>query len=93
MEPSGRDADGRAGGVSLPGRWTCRAGRADGLPAGGEPGWHFYVAVDDIDAAAARVVERGGTIEFGPMEIPGGDYSLSARDPQGARFGLVGPRK
>ncbi|GAA3260451.1 hypothetical protein GCM10020258_22910 [Sphingomonas yabuuchiae] len=49
--------------------------------------------MDDIDAAAARVVERGGTIEFGPMEIPGGDYSLSARDPQGARFGLVGPRK
>ncbi|WP_322964623.1 VOC family protein [Sphingomonas fuzhouensis] len=61
-------------------------------PPGGEPGWHFYVAVDDIDAAAVRVTDAGGTIEFGPMEIPGGDYSLSARDPQGARFGLVGPR-
>lgn len=64
-----------------------------GCPPGGEPGWHFYVAVDDIDAAAARVADRGGRVEFGPMEIPGGEYSLSARDPQGARFGLVGPRR
>lgn len=64
-----------------------------GCPPGGTPGWQFYVAVDDIDAAAARVTDAGGRVEFGPMEIPGGDYSLSARDPQGARFGLVGPRK
>ncbi|MFE8584973.1 VOC family protein [Sphingomonas sp. NCPPB 2930] len=64
-----------------------------GCPPGGVPGWHFYFAVDDIDAAAARVTEHGGTIALGPMEIPGGDYSLSALDPQGARFGLVGPRR
>ena len=64
-----------------------------GCPPGGVPGWHFYFAVEDIDAAAARVTKHGGTIAFGPMEIPGGDYSLSALDPQGARFGLVGPRK
>jgi len=64
-----------------------------GCPPGGTPGWRFYVAVEDIDAAAARVTERGGTIEYGPVEIPGGDYPLSALDPQGARFGLVGPRR
>jgi predicted enzyme related to lactoylglutathione lyase len=28
-----------------------------------------------------------------PIEIPGGEYSLTAVDPQGAVFGLVGPRQ
>ena len=64
-----------------------------GVPPGEQPGWRFYFAVDDIDAAAARIREAGGGIEMEPMEIPGGEYSLSARDPQGARFGLVGPRR
>jgi hypothetical protein len=27
------------------------------------------------------------------MEIPGGEFALNALDPQGASFGLVGPRK
>jgi hypothetical protein len=27
------------------------------------------------------------------MEIPGGEFSLDGIDPQGAPFGLVGPRK
>ncbi len=35
----------------------------------------------------------GGTVLNGPMEIPGGEYALNAMDPQGASFGLVGPRK
>ncbi|WP_314372151.1 VOC family protein [Sphingomonas paucimobilis] len=64
-----------------------------GVPPGEQPGWRFYFAVDDIDAAAARIREAGGGIEMEPMEIPGGEFSLSARDPQGARFGLVGPRR
>lgn len=63
-----------------------------GRPPGGTPGWRFYFSVADIDLAAARVSEGGGTIEYGPTEIPGGQYSMSVLDPQGARFGLVGPR-
>ena len=39
------------------------------------------------------VTAGGGQILFGPMEIPGGEYSLNGLDPQGAAFGLVGPRK
>jgi hypothetical protein len=35
----------------------------------------------------------GGRILHGPMEIPGDEYSLNALDPQGASFGLVGPRR
>jgi len=55
--------------------------------------WTFYVGVDDIDRATEAVTSGGGRILHGPMEIPGGEFSLNAIDPQGASFGLVGPRK
>ena len=55
--------------------------------------WTYYIGVDDIDRAASAVTEGGGQILMGPMEIPGGEFSLNAVDPQGASFGLVGPRK
>jgi predicted enzyme related to lactoylglutathione lyase len=55
--------------------------------------WSYYIGVDDIDRARQAVSDGGGQILMGPMEIPGGEYSLNAVDPQGASFGLVGPRK
>ena len=55
--------------------------------------WCFYVGVDDIDRAAEAIKGNGGSILNGPMEIPGGEYALNGMDPQGAAFGLVGPRK
>jgi predicted enzyme related to lactoylglutathione lyase len=55
--------------------------------------WSYYFGVDDIDRAAEAINSGGGTIFNGPMEIPGGEYALNALDPQGASFGLVGPRK
>ncbi|MEO7634316.1 MAG: VOC family protein [Sphingomicrobium sp.] len=55
--------------------------------------WTYYIGVDDIDRAAAAVTAGGGQILFGPMEIPGGEFSLNAMDPQGVGLGLVGPRK
>jgi predicted enzyme related to lactoylglutathione lyase len=55
--------------------------------------WTFYIGVDDIDRSAEAVKSGGGRVVNGPMEIPGGEYSLNAIDPQGASFGLVGPRK
>lgn len=60
---------------------------------GSTPGWLYYVHVADIDRSAERIRSGGGAIVQEPIEIPGGDYSLVAADPQGARFGLVGPRK
>ena len=56
-------------------------------------GWTYYIGVDDIDRAVSAVTAGGGQILFGPMEIPGGEFSLNGMDPQGAAFGLVGPRK
>ena len=55
--------------------------------------WTYYIGVDDIDRATKAVTDGGGTILHGPMEIPGGEYSLNGLDPQGASFGLVGARK
>lgn len=57
------------------------------------PMWSHYIGVDDIDRAHAAVTANGGTITTEPMEIPGGEYAMNAVDPQGAAFGLVGPRK
>lgn len=54
--------------------------------------WTFYFRVADIDAAASRIEQERGTILQPPIEIPGGDYALIARDPQAARFALVGAR-
>ncbi len=54
--------------------------------------WTFYFRVADIDAAAAAITANGGQILVGPMEIPGGEYSLNGMDPQGAAFGLVGKK-
>jgi hypothetical protein len=55
-------------------------------------GWTFYFVVPDIDAGAEAVRAGGGMVTCEPMEIPGGDFSFTAVDPQGAAFGLVGPR-
>jgi uncharacterized protein len=55
--------------------------------------WSFYFRVPDIDAAVETIKTNGGTLLMEPIEIPGGDFSLNALDPQGAAFGLVGARK
>ena len=57
------------------------------------PMWNFYIGVDDIDRAHAAVTANGGTVTSEPMEIPGGEYAMNGIDPQGAPFGLVGPRR
>jgi uncharacterized protein len=54
--------------------------------------WRFYIGVDDIDRAMAAIGGSGGKVVSGPHEIPGGEFSLHGIDPQGATFGLVGPR-
>jgi predicted enzyme related to lactoylglutathione lyase len=55
--------------------------------------WTYYIGVDDIDRAVDAIKSGGGQVLNGPMEIPGGEFALNGMDPQGAPFGLVGPRK
>jgi uncharacterized protein len=55
--------------------------------------WLFYFRVVNLDAAMAAVKELGGQIYMEPVPVPGDkDFSLIAYDPDGAAFGLIGPR-
>ena len=56
--------------------------------AGVPPCWTGYVAVDDVDAAAAQAKTLGGTVRMPPLDIPGvGRFAVIA-DPQGATIAL-----
>jgi hypothetical protein len=55
--------------------------------------WTYYFGVEGIDRAVEAIKSSGGQVLNGPMEIPGGEFAVNAIDPQGASFGLVGPRK
>ena len=61
-------------------------------PDGPPPAWTFYFGIEDIDVAARAISGNGGTIHYGPAEVPGDFFIIVASDPQGALFGLVGPR-
>ena len=52
------------------------------------PAWIGYVGVDDVDAAAAKVTELGGTIYRQPDDIPSVGRFAVAGDPHGAAFCL-----
>lgn len=56
--------------------------------AGARPGWIGYVAVDDVDAYAARLTQAGGTVHRAPDDIPGVGRFAVVADPQGALFVL-----
>lgn len=50
------------------------------------PAWSTYVAVEDADATAARVVDAGGRALAGPLDVgPAGRMGVFA-DPSGAEF-------
>jgi predicted enzyme related to lactoylglutathione lyase len=51
-------------------------------------GWMCYFAVADIAAAVKLATELGGTVSFGPAELPTG-LVATLSDPTGAEYGLV----
>lgn len=55
--------------------------------------WQYYFRVADIDIALAAITANGGKVILEPTPIPGGEFSVVGIDPQGAAFGLVGPRR
>jgi predicted enzyme related to lactoylglutathione lyase len=60
----------------------------EGLRLGATPRWVGYVAVDDMDARAAKILRLGGAILVSPTDSNIGRISVVA-DPQGATFALV----
>jgi uncharacterized protein len=57
------------------------------------PRWQVLFQVDDLEASVARVVDAGGVIEFGPLDVPRAGRLTSVRDPNGALHVLVQPRR
>jgi uncharacterized protein len=55
------------------------------------PFWTFYIQVDGIAAAMARVASAGGAIINGPLPVPTGGWIAQGLDTEGALFSLVSP--
>ena len=64
--------------------------KQDTLPM---PMWLYYFNVDGIDAAVTRIAKAGGKIAMGPHQVPGGQWIVSAFDPQGGSFQLLSATK
>jgi len=63
----------------------CGEGEAPQMP----PNWRIYVAVDDVDASAAKAKELGGKVCVEPMDIPNVGRFCVISDPAGAVFSLI----
>lgn len=62
-------------------------------PPDASPNWLYFFRAADIDAAADAITRLGGTLIMPPGQIPDSDdYCLTAADPEGATFGLVGDK-
>lgn len=69
------------------------AGIGGQLPelAGHPAWWAVYLATDDVDAAAASVVEAGGAVDAGPFDVMRAGRMAAIQDPTGARVNLWTP--
>lgn len=72
---------------------TAVGGMMTKTPETPMPHWLYYINVDAIDAAIARVSEAGGTSINGSMEVPGGMWIVQCLDPQGALFALLASKR
>lgn len=59
--------------------------------AGAKPGWTGYIAVGDTDAMARRIAAEGGSVRYGPDDIPNVGRFAVVADPGGAGFQLLTP--
>lgn len=55
------------------------------------PHWFTYLAVDDVDAAAAKTPEMGGQVMRDPFDVPEVGRIAIVSDPSGAAIGLMTP--
>lgn len=53
--------------------------------------WFTYVAVDDVDAAAASTEKLGGKIQRAPWDVAGVGRVAIVQDAAGAHLGLMTP--
>lgn len=67
---------------------ACGEG-AEGAQELPPPHWRIYVAVDDVDASAAKAKELGGKVCVEPMDIPGVGRFCVISDLAGAVLSLI----
>jgi uncharacterized protein len=59
----------------------------------GHSAWASYVKVDDADATAELARQAGGTVFFGPVDLPNDSGRVAMlRDPEGAFIGIIQQR-
>jgi len=73
------------GGRSVAGMMPMESGS---WPADMPNHWMVYFAVENCDAAAARVTELGGKVMVPPTDVPPGKFAV-VNDPQGAVFSII----
>jgi len=64
-----------------------------GAAADGAAAWNTYIAVDDADAAAARIWAAGGEVSVEPADVGEAGRLAVCRDPAGAEFRLWQARR
>jgi hypothetical protein len=64
-------------------------GMGEAFPAEVPPHWTVYFAVDDCDAAAARIAELGGTVVAEPFDIENVGRIAIVQGPHGESFGVI----
>jgi predicted enzyme related to lactoylglutathione lyase len=57
-------------------------------PDGTDFWWNMYLATDDCDGTAKRIVDSGGTLIQAPMDVMDQGRMVIAHDSVGAQFGL-----
>ena len=92
-------ADWRIATSPMPGQGGDRIAAVDGTPvagirpampgAPGLPGWAVHFATRDLDAMTARVVDLGGRIRSGPVDIPHVGRVALVSDPQDVVFAVM----
>jgi predicted enzyme related to lactoylglutathione lyase len=58
------------------------------IPADAPPHWQVYLMVERADVSVETTTKRGGTLLFGPQDLPLGRMAVLS-DPQGASFGII----
>ena len=59
------------------------------VQSGGHPSWNFAFRTDNVERGFDAIKAGGGTVTYGPAEVPGGDRVVQAIDPEGALFMIV----
>ena len=85
----------------LPPHASYLVGRRGGTAAGGilpigpgwgtSPRWQLLFRVDDLTRSTQQVVDAGGRVEFGPLDVPSAGLTTSVRDPHDSLYVLMQP--